>query len=108
MNKNIIKIAALALVVVMLAATLVSCGGLSGTYEGMGTEYTFKGSKVSIQVNVFGANIGDPIEGTYKISGDKITLTFADDEGADKYSGTFDFEKGDDYIKIGMVTYNKK
>ena len=108
MNKNIIKVAALSLVIVMLSVILASCGGLSGTYEGIGLEYTFKGSKVSIQVNALGVNIGDPIEGTYNISGDKITLTFADEEGADKYSGTFDFEKGDDYIKIGIAKYNKK
>ena len=108
MNKNIIKIAALSLVLVMLVATLASCGGLSGTYEGIGTEYTFKGNKVSIQINALGIDIGDPIEGTYKISGDKITLTFADEEGADEYSGTFDFEKGEDYIKIGVAKYNKK
>ncbi|MBQ9079978.1 MAG: hypothetical protein IJY27_02790 [Clostridia bacterium] len=105
MNKNIIRVAALAMVVIMLAATLASCGGLSGTYKGTGVEYTFKGNKVSIQVNVFGADIGDPIEGTYKISGDKITITLDKDS---EYAGTFDFEKDGDVIKIGAFKYEKK
>lgn len=109
MNRNIIKVAALALVLVMLAATLVSCGGLSGTYEasviGTGASYTFKGNKVTIQAKAIGANIGEPVEGTYKISGDEITITI---EGDSTYSGTFDFEKGEDTIKIGIVEYKKK
>lgn len=107
--KNIVRIAAVALVIVMLAATLASCGGLSGTYEasviGTGATYTFKGSKVTIQAKALGSNVGDAIEGTYKISGDQITITI---EGDSQYSGTFDFEKGEDYIKIGVVKYNKK
>ena len=45
------KIIALVLVAVMLTMTLVSCGGVSGTYSaeaiGTGVELEFKGSKAS-------------------------------------------------------------
>lgn len=107
--KNIVRIAAVALVIVMLAATLASCGGLSGTYEtgllGQTVAYEFKGSKVTITVTLLGTV--NSIEGKYKVSGDEITFEF-DDDDADKYEGTFTFEKGDDYIKIAGVKYNKQ
>lgn len=108
--KNIVRIAAVALVIVMLAATLASCGGLSGTYEtgllGQTVAYEFKGSKVTIKVTLLGTV--NSIEGKYKISGDEITFEFDDDDDADKYEGTFTFEQGDDYIKIAGVKYNKQ
>ena len=111
MNKNIIRVSALALVIVMLAAALASCGGPSGTYEasvlGQSLSYTFKGSKVTIKLTVLGQVVS--IDGTYKISRDEITFTFeGDDENAKKYSGTQTFEQGDDYVKIGGVQYTKK
>ena len=53
--KNVIRVTAVALVIVMLAATLASCGGLSGTYEtgllGQTVAYEFKGSKVTIKID---------------------------------------------------------
>lgn len=106
------RIVALALVAVMLTMTLASCGTkLSGTYSaeiiGSGVEYEFKGSKVSITVKALGMELGSA-EGKYSIKKDKITFTFdSDDEDVEKYDGTFDFEKGDDYIKIGAITYKK-
>lgn len=111
MSKNIIRVSALALVIVMLTAVLASCGGPSGTYEsaeviGSGLSYTFKGSKVTIKVKLLGTVTS--FEGKYKIDGEEITFTFEDeDDGADKYSGTMTFEQGDDYIKIGGVKYTK-
>lgn len=110
MSKNIIRVSALALVIVMLTAVLASCGGPSGTYEaevlGQGLSYTFKGSKVTIKVKLLGTVTS--FEGKYKIDGEEITFTFEDeDDGADKYSGTMTFEQGDDYIKIGGVKYTK-
>ncbi len=103
------RIIALVLVAVMLTMTLASCGGISGTYSaellGTGVELEFKGSKVSARFKVLGS-YGSPIEGKYKIKGDEITITFPDDDKDTKdLSGTHSFEKGDDYIKIGVVTY---
>jgi len=103
------KIVALVLVAVMLTMTLASCGGISGTYEldaiVGGVEYEFKGSKVTITPKLLGG-YGDPVEATYKIKDDKITITIKGDEDSE-YAGTYDFEKGDDYIKIGAITYKK-
>lgn len=95
----------------MVGMMFVACGKtISGTYsaEGYGTgmSYEFSGKKVTISVKVVGAEAA-AIEGTYKIEGDKITLTFDGDEGKE-HSGTFDFEEGDDFIKIGIVKYTKK
>ncbi len=108
MSKNIIRVSALALVIVMLTAVLASCGGPSGTYEaevlGQGTSYTFKGSKVTLKVKLLGTVTS--FEGKYKISGDEITFTFEDDD-AKEYNQTLAFEQGDDYVKIGMVKYTK-
>ena len=109
------KVLALALVVATLCLALASCGGLSGTYENKGvfglgaTELTFKGNKITIET------LGLEAEGTYKISGDEITIEI-EDENEDEASwddllkaweGTFDFEKGDDYIEINDVKYTK-
>lgn len=103
------KIVALVLVAVILTMTLASCGGISGTYSaeilGSGVEYKFSGSKVTITPKLLGG-YGTPVEAKYKIKDNKITITVEDDEGSE-YGGTYDFEKGDDYIKIGAVTYKK-
>ncbi len=106
---------AIFLVVLMLLPTLTACGStLSGTYEaeafGTTTAYTFKGSKVTIDVTFLGAVVAS-FEGTYEIDGSKITFTFGDDEeDAKQYSGAFTFEKNDenDTIKIGIAEYKKK
>ena len=115
--KNIVRIAAVALVIVMLAATLASCGGLSGTYEtgllGQTVAYEFKGSKVTITVKALGTVVAE-VEGKYSIDDDKITFEFEseDSKESDKvktYNGTFDFEETDDGdIKIGIITYKKQ
>ena len=114
MKKSIVKSIALTLVAVMMCLALVSCG-LSGTYKNDGvfgvgaTELTFSGSKVTITMG------GVEAEGTYEIDDDKITITL-DNAGDDAltssdvlngFNGEKDFEKGDDYIKIGGVKYTK-
>ncbi len=105
MKKNV-KVLAVVMAALMLCLALTSCGKkLSGTYSmealGTGAELNFKGSKVTITVKVFG-QYGDPVEGKYSIDGDKITFEFeSEDEDVEKYDGTFDFEEGEDYIKIG-------
>ncbi len=104
--KKSVKILALALVAIMMCMALVSCGKkLSGEYEavvaGTGLVLEFDGSKVTYTGKLLGAETGS-VEGTYEIEDDKITLNFGEeDEDAKAYNGTFDFEEGEDYIKIG-------
>jgi len=112
--KRILSVVLAVAVLAALCLTFASCG-LSGTYKNNGlfglgaTELTFKGSKVIVEMG------GVEAEGTYKIKDDKITIEFADeneDEAtfADLFkllNGEHDFEKGDDYIKIGGTKYTK-
>ncbi len=110
MKNSAVKIAALAIVISALAVSLASCGWLSGKYEasllGQSVCYTFKGSNVTIDITLLGTVTS--LEGKYKIDGDKITLTFNNEEDdASSYEGTYTFEKGEDYIKIGVVKYTK-
>ena len=116
--KTMTKMLALAMAAVLLLMTLASCSGgigaLNGTYEaevfGTGTEYVFSGKSVKMNVTVAGM-VAATMEGTYEIDGDKITFVFGGDEDtAEQYSGTFDFEKDDEAntIKIGLVEYTKK
>ena len=120
--KKSIRILAVALVAIMLCISLVSCGKkLNGTYEAVvaseglggilgdalnsGVEYTFKGSKVTIEVTVLGKV--ETFEGKYSIKDDKITFTFEDAE-AEEYSGTETFEELDNgNVKIGGLEYKK-
>ena len=83
---------------------------LSGTYaaEMMGTEvaYTFEGDKVTRSVTLLGITDTEAT-GTYEIHDGWITFDF-DDYSSDEdptYDGTYEFEKGDDFIKIGTITY---
>ena len=112
------KIISTVLVCVLLLGcvfTLASCSKLLfGKYEidaGVASvTYDFKVTKVSITVDtLLGA---ETIEGSFKITENEkgeseITFTFEDEDKAKEYSGTFSFEKGDDYIKIAGVKYKK-
>jgi len=109
--KKFTKVIALALVLATLTCMFASCAKLSGKYEatvfGTGTCFEFKGNKVTVQFKLLGS-YGDPIEGKYKIKDDQITITFeGENKDANAFNGTFDFEKGDGYIKIGEVKYTK-
>lgn len=120
--KKTLRIVAFAMVAVMLCLCLASCGKrLSGTYvndatavgTGLVTTYEFSGSKVTLtlEAKVLGKTQGDPVvlEGKYTIEDDKITFEFeGDEDDAEKYSETYDFEEGEDYIKIGVVQYDLK
>ncbi len=109
--KNAVRVMSVALVVVMLGALLVSCGTMfSGEYSrevlGVTTTYEFKfGGKliVTTESSLLGNNT---IEGTYKIDGDEIIITTT--SGDKTVTDTHDFEKGDSYIKIDGVQYDKK
>ncbi len=118
--KKSIKILSVILVLVCLCATLASCGTtLSGTYSagtgdtslvGGKTEYNFKGKNVTIAVTAgaLGFEKTTEFEGTYEIKDDKITFTFdSEEKGDDVYNGSFDFEKGDGFIKIAGVKYTE-
>ncbi len=116
------KIISAVLVCVLLLGTvftLASCG-ISGTYENGATTIKFSGSKVVItdSVEILGAVTTKTYEAKYKIEDadeGKQTITFTYEDGADKHlvlNGTKTFEEGKagdtKYVKIGLVTYNKK
>ena len=124
MKKSIIRILALALVIVLTCAVLASCGNtISGTYTGKAdlfglagaeTTYKFSGNKVKITATaeVFGFEKTSEYEGTYEIAETEdgqqtITFTFEDDEAKD-YSGTLSFAKTEEGIKIGGIEYKKQ
>jgi len=104
MKKNIIKIAVLALAIVMLSVSLVSCSKLGGTYtmtDSTGTtSYTFSFWSDKVVWNY----LGYPIEGTYKIDGDKITFNFIEgvwenDERSFRKEGKSIFLNDVEYVK---------
>ena len=104
--KKSVRILAVALALLMVTFVFASCGKtLKGTYSaeivGTGVEMTFEGKNVTITLKALGMEVGSST-GTYKIDDDKITLTFdSDNDKVAAYDGTFDFEEGEDYIKIG-------
>lgn len=108
MNKAI-KVVALSLVLVILVATLASCGGPSGKYVmtvgSIKTEavyFEFKGSKVNVHLVAL-----DIEGGKFKIKDDKISITYSDDKGNDA-TVEYSYEKVDgSTIKIAGVTYTK-
>ena len=112
--KKSIRIMAVVMALLMVTLVFVSCGKtLKGTYAaevlGTGVELTFEGKNVTITLKVLGMEAGSAT-GTYKIKDDKITLTFdSDNDKVEAYDGTFDFEEGEGYIKIGTFgKFNKK
>lgn len=104
--KKSVRILAVVMALLMVTLVFASCGKtLKGTYSaevfGSGVELEFEGKEVTITLKAIGFDLGS-VTGTYKIKDDKITLTFdSDNEKIDAYNGTFDFEEGEDYIKIG-------
>ena len=114
------KIVSVVLVCVLLACTLLtlaSCGkSLSGTYSG-----SVLVAQVTYEFGAFGqvTKTTDPIvgnnvveEGKYKFNdaGDKITFTFANEDGVEE-SSTHDFNEGEEdgvkYIKIDGIKFVK-
>ena len=121
--KKSIRIFAVVLAAVILCLSLASCGNtLKGEYEfKVGTlgltrkTMNFDGDKVTVKYLVSGLAI-TTVEGTYTINGDKIIFDFVDESGVEHkdakdflstLQGELSFEKGDDSIKIGGVTYTK-
>ena len=82
--KKILSLTLACALILAMALTLVSCGGLSGTYEGTGItlfDLKFSGSKVTV---IYGDN---ELKGTYEIeekdNGKKtISFDFVDEDEA--------------------------
>lgn len=123
--KVLTKVLTVVLAVTLLCFVFASCAEtLSGTYTGevnfgigkASAEYKFSGSKVTItyEGGLFGFSGSHELEGTYEINekedGSKtMTITIStDDSNASKFSGTHSYEKGDGYIKLDGIQYNKK
>ena len=113
MKKTTVRIFAAVMAILLVTLTLAACGTtLSGTYSaevaGTGKTYAFKGNKVTVSYKFLGTEVYS-YDGTYKIEDDKITITIdSEDKDAKDLKGTFDFEKTDDGIKIGVIEYKKQ
>ena len=121
--KKTVRIFAVVMALLMVTLVLASCGGktLKGTYKaeiggaliGYTAAYTFSGNKVEIAKTgtLAGMSNTTTMTGTYEITEKddgsmEITITL-DSEDDDIKSGTFVFEEGEDYIKIGLAKYDK-
>ena len=124
MTKTMTRLIAVALVAVMLCIGLASCAKtISGSYKGeinillasYEVIYEFKGNNVTVTRKVESVlGDSDPVvlEGTYEITEDddgelKIEFTYETEDDVVK-GGKFDFEEGDDYIKIAGIKYSKQ
>ena len=111
MKKLIYAVSVICLAAILVMA-LASCAKtLSDTYSstvaGNGTQLEFNGQNVTVKYMLLYKEIAST-KGTYSIEDDKITITLSsDNEDINKINGTFDFEQGEDYIKIGGITYTK-
>lgn len=113
--KKFARILAVVMAVLMVSLCFVACGNkLSGTYEhteeAMGITATvkleFDGDKVKISSEALG--ISASVDATYEIKDDEITISIDDEDSLLKdLAGTFDFEKGKDYVKIDGTEYKK-
>ena len=127
--KTMTRIAAVALVAVMMCMMLASCNTISGTYSatyesegifGFGagkytTTYEFKGKNVTRtdDVTVGSKTTTNTVTGTYVIEDDTIVITWDKDvETGDGQSSTtkstFSFAKGDGFVLIDGRQYDKK
>ncbi len=113
--KNLVKVMAVMLILVMAVACLASCGKkLSGEYKEAITGnivYKFSGSKYTQTIDNI---IGDDtvIEGKYEIDEEAGKITFTYEVDGEEKSSTENFAEGEEngvkYIKIGILKYNKK
>ena len=122
MKKTFLKLAAFMLAAVMMSCMFVSCAKkISGTYEaditllgqGMTVTYTFSGSKFEAtnEISILGQGKTNSVSGTYEIieyddGSMEIKLDF-EEETTEFQNGTYSFEDGESYIKIGGVKYTK-
>ena len=122
--KKSIRILAVVMALLMVTLVFASCGKtIKGTYSAevdvlvlkYTATYEFSGKNVTVTkvVNpLIGESKTSTIEGKYEIivnDDDTMDIKFTfETEDEHITSGTFDFEEGEDYIKIGIVKYNKK
>lgn len=117
------KTVSMVLVCVLLVCTLLtlaSCGkSLSGAYTAE-VDLLIGKSSVTYEFDLFGKvtcttnTLGKESveEGKYELNdaGDKITLTFENEDGVEE-SESYDFVQGEEngvkYVKIGLVKYTK-
>ena len=121
--KKSVKVLAVVMTMILLCLACTSCAKkLSGSYKGeinvlvasYEVVYEFSGSKVTVTRQVESI-IGDSdpvvLEGKYEITEDddgelKIEFTYETEDDVVK-GGKFDFEEGEDYIKIAGIKYSK-
>lgn len=123
MKKTFMKAITLALVAVLLVCTLTACGKKvpAGSYEAKlevfgqswNVTYTFKGSKVTAtnKITLLGSVNTVTAEGKYEIIENadgtmEISLDFSEESESFK-DGTYTYEEGEGYIKIGEFQYTK-
>lgn len=123
MKKTFMRAITLALVAVMLLCTLTACGKRvpAGAYEAKlevfgqswNVTYTFKGSKVTAtnKITLLGNVNTVTAEGKYEIIENadgtmEISLDFSEESESFK-DGTYTYEEGEGYIKIGEFKYTK-
>ena len=103
MKRTIKGVISAALITVMMLC-ITACGGLSGTYyseeNGLTVELTFDNGKLTMSM------LGMDFPGTYKVDGDKITMTM--EVMGEEDSNTVDFRQEGDSIFIEGVEYKKK
>ena len=118
--KRILSIVLALAVLATMCLTFASCSKLSGKYSadvfGTGTTMTFDGKNVKIAFTVTFVGEVASVDATYKIKGDTITFEFADEDEVSNSSAKkviqsleepVSFEKGDGFIKINGVKYEK-
>ena len=111
--KKILSVALVCVLLVGCVLALASCGGLSGEYKEALTGnvvYDFSGSKYTKTVDNI---VGDDtvIEGKYEIDKEEGKITFTYEVDGEEKTQTEAFSSGEEdgveYIKIGLLKYNK-
>lgn len=99
MKKNMKRIAALALVVLLLCLTLCACGAKKpkGTYDSGLGKLVFSGKEVTY--SVFG--VGET--GTYEMKEGQVIITFEDNTQM-----IFDYNEDSDTLSNGLQTFVKE
>ena len=123
MKKTILKAITLLLATITLVCALTSCAKrISGSYsaeleilsQSWEVTYTFKGSKVEAvsKTTFLGTITTNECNGKYEIVENEdgtFEITFDFEEENDLFKdGTYTFEEGENFIKIGGSTYTKK
>ena len=108
--KNAMKVFALTLCLVMMVSVFTACGDVSGEYAysstifGVTTTTTYKFSLFGNDVTktVTSGDTTKTTEYTYELNEEGDEITFYNTDG--EKEATWNFEQGDDYIKMGLAT----